>query len=76
MSIAELKAAVDCLSSAERQVLSAYIALKEGISEEEFVGGLTKKLVWPDLHARLQKIYPQTVRGKQASELVSEGRGD
>ncbi len=35
-----------------------------------------KKLVWPDLTARLKKIYPHPVPGKPASEIISEGRGE
>jgi antitoxin (DNA-binding transcriptional repressor) of toxin-antitoxin stability system len=35
-----------------------------------------QKLVWPDLYARLKKIYPHPLPGKPASELISEGRGD
>lgn len=35
-----------------------------------------KKVEWPDLHARLKKIFPHPVPGKPASEIISEGRGD
>jgi len=31
---------------------------------------------WPDLEARIRKIYPRGVKGKAASEIVSEGRGE
>jgi antitoxin (DNA-binding transcriptional repressor) of toxin-antitoxin stability system len=35
-----------------------------------------KKVEWPDLMARLKKIYRHPVPGKPCSELISEGRGD
>jgi len=35
-----------------------------------------KKVEWPDLKARLKKIYPHPVPGKPLSEIISEGRGD
>jgi len=44
MSIAELKAEVDRLSSDERQQLKAYLTLKDGISNEEFLKGLAEKI--------------------------------
>ncbi len=34
------------------------------------------KVTWPDLQARLDKIFPEPLRGKPASEIVSEGRGE
>ena len=35
-----------------------------------------KKVEWPDLHARLRKIYPEPVGGKPLSEILYESRGD
>ena len=35
-----------------------------------------KKVEWPDLMARLKKIYRRPVPGKPASVIISEGRGD
>jgi antitoxin (DNA-binding transcriptional repressor) of toxin-antitoxin stability system len=35
-----------------------------------------KKVEWPDLKARLLKVFPRPVPGKPVSEIVSEGRGD
>jgi antitoxin (DNA-binding transcriptional repressor) of toxin-antitoxin stability system len=31
---------------------------------------------WPDMQARLNKVFPRPVSGKAASDLVSEGRGE
>jgi antitoxin (DNA-binding transcriptional repressor) of toxin-antitoxin stability system len=31
---------------------------------------------WPDLTARLKKIYPKVPPGKSIGEIVSEGRGE
>ena len=31
---------------------------------------------WPDLEARIRKIYPRPTKGKSIADLVSEGRGD
>ncbi|MCE0482731.1 MAG: hypothetical protein LV479_00670 [Methylacidiphilales bacterium] len=39
-------------------------------------GKNAKKAVWPDLSARLNKIYPKPLPGKPAGELISEGRGE
>jgi hypothetical protein len=44
MSIAELKAEVDRLSSEERQQLKAYLTLKDEIPNEEFLKGLAEKI--------------------------------
>jgi hypothetical protein len=44
MSIAELKAEVDLLSSEERHQLRAYLTLKDEISDEEFLKGLADKI--------------------------------
>jgi hypothetical protein len=44
MSIAELKAEVDRLSSRERHQLRAYLTLKDEISDEEFLKGLADKI--------------------------------
>lgn len=35
-----------------------------------------KNAEWPDLMARLKKIYPEPVKGKSLSEIVYESRGD
>jgi antitoxin (DNA-binding transcriptional repressor) of toxin-antitoxin stability system len=35
-----------------------------------------KKVEWPDLYARLKKIYPKPVGGKPLSEILYESRGD
>jgi hypothetical protein len=44
MSIARLKAEVDRLSSEELAQLRAYLALKSGISDEDFLSGLAEKI--------------------------------
>jgi len=44
MSIAELKAEVDRLTSEERHHLRAYLTLKDEISNEEFLKGLAEKI--------------------------------
>lgn len=31
---------------------------------------------WPDFHARLRRLFPQGVKGKPASQIISESRGD
>jgi antitoxin (DNA-binding transcriptional repressor) of toxin-antitoxin stability system len=35
-----------------------------------------KKAKWPDLQTRLEKLFPNPLPGKSASEIVSEGRGE
>ena len=35
-----------------------------------------RKLEWPDLAARRKKIFPNGVKGKPASKIVDEGRGE
>jgi hypothetical protein len=44
MSIAELKAEVDRLSPEERTQLRTYLALKDQISETDFLHGLAEKI--------------------------------
>ena len=39
-------------------------------------GRKNKKTAWPDLQARLNKLFPRPVPGKSAGEIVSEGRGE
>lgn len=39
-------------------------------------GRKNKKAAWPDLPARLKKLFPHPLRGKSASEIISEGRGE
>ena len=34
------------------------------------------KVKWPDLAARRSRIYPESVKGKPASAIVDEARGD
>ena len=31
---------------------------------------------WPDFMARLAKLYPEGPKGKPASEIIDEGRGE
>ena len=31
---------------------------------------------WPDLAARRRRLFPNGVKGKPASEIISEGRGE
>ena len=35
-----------------------------------------KKVEWPDMMARLKKLFPKPLPGKPLSEIVSEGRGE
>lgn len=35
-----------------------------------------RKSAWPDLEARLNRLYPEVVSGKPASKIISEGRGE
>ncbi len=35
-----------------------------------------KNLQWPDMMARMKKIFPNGVQGKPLSEIISEGRGE
>ena len=35
-----------------------------------------RKPKWPDLEARRKRIFPDGVKGKPASEIVDEGRGE
>jgi len=44
MSIAELKAEVDRLTAEERNQLRAYLALKDQVSESDFLRGLAEKI--------------------------------
>jgi len=44
MSIAELKAEVDRLSVEERIQLRTYLALKDQVSESDFLRGLAEKI--------------------------------
>jgi antitoxin (DNA-binding transcriptional repressor) of toxin-antitoxin stability system len=38
--------------------------------------GKKKRPEWPDLQARLKKLYPKTPPGKPISEILSEARGE
>jgi antitoxin (DNA-binding transcriptional repressor) of toxin-antitoxin stability system len=39
--------------------------------------GRSKRAVaWPNLEARLNRLFPHPVPGKPAADLVSEGRGE
>jgi antitoxin (DNA-binding transcriptional repressor) of toxin-antitoxin stability system len=31
---------------------------------------------WPDFEGRLRRLFPKGVKGKPASEIISESRGD
>jgi hypothetical protein len=44
MSISELKTEVDRLSPEERHQLRAYLTLKDEISDEKFLKGLSEKM--------------------------------
>jgi antitoxin (DNA-binding transcriptional repressor) of toxin-antitoxin stability system len=33
-------------------------------------------VAWPDLQARLDRLFPHPLPGKPASDLISEGRGE
>ena len=35
-----------------------------------------RKFEWPDLEARRKRIFPIRVKGKPASKIVDEGRGE
>jgi hypothetical protein len=35
---------------------------------------MKKKPEWPDLMARLKKLFPKPLPGKPASEIIPEGR--
>lgn len=35
-----------------------------------------KKVEWPDFEARLKKLFPKSVNGKLASEILHEARGE
>ena len=39
-------------------------------------GKKKQPIAWPDLQGRLDKLYPHSVPGKPASDLISEGRGE
>jgi len=34
----------------------------------------TKKVEWPDMMARMKKLFPKPLPGKPVSEIISEGR--